>query len=76
MPHTKFQLNPTSGSGEEVENAKSLTDAGRTDAGRTRTQDDGQRDDDISSPGPKGPGELIREDRNDRNRILLCSKSV
>ena len=59
MPHTKFQLNPTGGSGEEVENAKSLTDAGRrTDAGRT--QDAGRRTtrDDISSPGPKGPGEL------------------
>ena len=57
MPHTKFQLNPTGGSGEEVENAKSLTDAGR-DAGRT--QDAGRRTtrDDISSPGPKGPGEL------------------
>ena len=49
MPHTKFQLNPTGGSGEEVENAKSLTDAVR----RTTHQD-------ISSPGPKGPGELIK----------------
>ena len=37
--HTKFHQNPSSGSGEEVENVKSLrqTDDGRTD-------DDGQTD--------------------------------
>ena len=38
--HTKFHQNPSSGSGEEVENVNSLTD-GRTDDGRTT--DDGQR---------------------------------
>ena len=32
--HTKFHQNPSSGSGEEVENANSLTDDGRTDAGQ------------------------------------------
>ena len=37
--HTKFHQNPSSGSGEEVENVNSLTD-GRTDG---RTTDDGQR---------------------------------
>ena len=42
--HTKFHQNPSSGSGEEVENVNSLTDGRRTD-GRTdgRTTDDGQR---------------------------------
>ena len=34
--HTKFHQNPSSGSGEEVENVKSLrTDDGRTDGRRT-----------------------------------------
>ena len=37
--HTKFHQNPSSGSGEEVENVNSLTD-GRTDG---QTTDDGQR---------------------------------
>ena len=32
--HTKFHQNPSSGSGEEVENVNSLTDDGRTDAGQ------------------------------------------
>ena len=44
--HTKFHQNPSSGSGEEVENVNSLTDDGRTDDGRTtdgRTTDAGQR---------------------------------
>ena len=41
--HTKFHQNPSSGSGEEVENINSLTDDGRqTDDGR-RTTDAGQR---------------------------------
>ena len=41
--HTKFHQNPSSGSGEEVENVNSLTDDGRqTDDGR-RTTDAGQR---------------------------------
>ena len=35
--HTKFHQNPSSGSGEEVENVNSLTDDGR------RTTDNGQR---------------------------------
>ena len=38
--HIKFHQNPSSGSGEEVENVNSPTD-GRTDDGRTT--DDGQR---------------------------------
>ena len=38
--HTKFHQNPSSGSGEEVENVNSLTDDGRTDDGRTT---DGRR---------------------------------
>ena len=40
--HTKFHQNPSSGSGEEVENVKSLTDDGRQTDGR-RTTDAGQR---------------------------------
>ena len=42
MPHTKFQLNPTSGSGEEVENAEKSNGRRTQDAGRTR---DGRRTD-------------------------------
>ena len=38
--HTKFHQNPSSGSGEEVENVNSLTDDGRTDGRQT---DAGQR---------------------------------
>ena len=38
--HTKFHQNPSSGSGEEVENVNSLTDDGRTDGRQT---DDGRR---------------------------------
>ena len=49
MLHTKFQLNGPSGSKEEVENAKKSN--GQTDRRRTTGHD-------ISSPGPKGPGEL------------------
>ena len=44
--NTKFQQNPSSGSGEEVENVNSLTDdRQKTDGRRTdeRTTDDGQR---------------------------------
>ena len=40
--HTKFHQNPSSGSGEEVENVNSLTDGrtdGRTDDGRRTTRD-------------------------------------
>ena len=37
--HTKFHQNPSSGSGEEVENVNSLTDDGRTD---DRRADDGR----------------------------------
>ena len=40
--HTKFHQNPSSGSGEEVENVNSLTDDGRTDGrtdGRRTTRD-------------------------------------
>ena len=42
--HTKFHQNPSSGSGEEVENVNCLTDDGRTDdrrtdAGRRTTRD-------------------------------------
>ena len=37
--HTKCHQNPSSGSGEEVENVNSLTDGRRTDG---RTTDDGQ----------------------------------
>ena len=33
--HTKFHQNPSSGSGEEVENVNSLMDDGRTDGRRT-----------------------------------------
>ena len=49
--HTKFHQNPSSGSGEEVENLKSLrqTDGRRTTDGRT---DDGRTDDDNSSLEP------------------------
>ena len=36
--HTKFHQNPSSGSGEEVENVNSLTD-GRTDDRRRTTHD-------------------------------------
>ena len=36
--HTKFHQNPSSGSGEEVENVNCLTDDGRTD-GRWKTRD-------------------------------------
>ena len=36
--HTKFHQNPSSGSGEEVENVNSLTD-GRTDDRRLTTHD-------------------------------------
>ena len=39
---TKFHQNPSSGSGKEVENVKSLR---RTDDGRRRTDDDGRTDD-------------------------------
>ena len=39
---TKFHQNPSSGSGEEVENVKVY---GRTTDGRTTTDDDGQTDD-------------------------------
>ena len=38
--HTKFHQNPSSGSGEEVENVNSLTDRRTTDDGRT---DDGRQ---------------------------------
>ena len=44
--HTKFHQNPSSGSGEEVENVNSLTDDGRRTDGRTtdgRRTDAGQR---------------------------------
>ena len=46
--HTKFHQNPSSGSGEEVENVNSLTDDRRTTDGRQtddrrRTTDAGQR---------------------------------
>ena len=37
--HTKFHQNPSSGSGEEVENVNSLTDDGRTTDGRRTTRD-------------------------------------
>ena len=40
--HTKFHQNPSSSSGEEVENVNSLTDDGRRTDGR-RTTDAGQR---------------------------------
>ena len=40
--HIKFHQNPSSGSGEEVENVNSLTDDRRTTDGR-RTTDDGRR---------------------------------
>ena len=39
---TKFHQNPSSGSGEEVENVKSLRTDGRTD-GRRRRRTDGRR---------------------------------
>ena len=39
--HTKFHQNPSSGSGEEVENVNSLTDDGRRDD--RRQTDDGRR---------------------------------
>ena len=41
--HTKFHQNPSSGSGEEVENVNSLTDDRRTTDDRRRTTDDGRR---------------------------------
>ena len=37
--HTKFHQNPSSGSGEEVENVNSLTDDGRTMDRRRTTRD-------------------------------------
>ena len=40
--HTKFHQNPSSGSGEEVENVNCLTDDRRTTDGR-QTTDDGRR---------------------------------
>ena len=49
--HTKSGVDLLSGSREEIDNAKSLTD-GQT-YGRWTTRHG------ISSPGPKGPGELI-----------------
>ena len=50
--HTKFHQNPSSGSGEEVENVNSLTDGrtdGRTDDGRRTTRDHNR------SPEPLAP---------------------
>ena len=54
--HTKFHQNPSSGSGEEVENVNSLTDDGRrTDDGRTdgrRTMHDHNRSLEPLAPVP------------------------
>ena len=49
MLDTKFQLNRPIGLGEDIENVKRLTDTGR----RTTRYD-------ITSPGPIGPGDLIK----------------
>ena len=53
--HTKFHQNPSSGSGEDVENINCLTDDGRTD--RRQTTNDGRRTtrDHYRSLEPSGP---------------------
>ena len=53
--HTKFHQNPSSGSGEEVENVNSLTDDGRQTDGRTdgrRTTHDHNRSLEPLAPVP------------------------
>ena len=62
--HTKFHQNPSSGSGEEVENVNSLTD------GRRTTTDDGQRMIRIGHWSlwllcPKNPERKIRSESRD-----------
>ena len=74
MLHTKFQLNRLNGSGEEVENVKSLTDTKMLEAGRMQdARTDAERRTkryNITSLGPIGPGELTSY-----NNLCPCKAS-